>query len=289
MADPDRPLPPHVTTPLLTLVTQQALEEDYRQVAERRTAGAEPPGRDPVRVRMATVGVVVAFGLLVSLAAVQYSRSAASEDAGRATLIARIEQERGTLQIRQDRVADLGRENQRLADQLAELTAARQQAEAELRRLEAVTGYLPVTGEGVRIVVEGNPAGGERQQVTDVDLAWLVDGLFEAGAEAIAINDQRLNALGAIRNAGAAIHVNTRPLTAPYVVRAIGDRDTLQADLVNTTHGAQFFSLADQLGFVVSMQNEDELSLPAAGRRPLRHVSKLGAGGSPPTIEEGSP
>ncbi len=286
MAEAGRPLPSHVTTPLLTRVTEQALEHDYREVAQRRTDGAGSTVSDPVPARLATLGVVVTLGLLVSVAAVQYSRNAAVDDAGRATLIARIEQERETLQARQDRVAELTRENQLLTDQLAELTMARQQREAEVRRLKATSGYLPLTGEGVRIVVEGNPAGGERQQVTDTDLAWLVSGLFQAGAEAIAINDQRLNPLGAIRNSGPAIHVNTRPLTAPYVVRAIGDPDTLLADLVDTTHGAQFFSVAKQLGFGITMHNEEDLSLPAAERRPLRYASELGAGATPPGIEE---
>jgi uncharacterized protein YlxW (UPF0749 family) len=285
MADPQGPLPPHVTTPLLTLVTQQALEEDYRQVAGRRSTAP-----DPVRVRVAAAVVVVAFGLLIGLSAVQNSRNAPAEDAGRATLIDRIELEREALEVRQDTVAELSRENQRLTDQVAEVSEARRKAVAEVRRLEATTGYLPVTGEGVRIVVDDNPTGGERQQVTDSDLALLVDGLFQAGAEAIAINDQRLNPLGSIRNTGVAIHVNTRPLTAPYVVRAIGDTGTLQADLVDTTHGAQFFALADQLGFVLAMDNEEQLSLPAAAQRPLRHVSELGgAGDNPPGIEEGSP
>ena len=291
MADLDRSLPRHVTTPLLTLVTQQALEEDYREVAERRLAGAgsRPDRRpDPVRVRLAAGVAVVAFGLLIGLAAVQSSRNEAVNDASRASLIDRIEVERDTLQAQQDAVAELTRENEQLTDQLAVATEARQQAQAEVRRLEATTGYLPVTGEGVRIVVDDNPTGGERQMVRDTDLAWLVDGLFEAGAEAIAINEQRLNTLGPIRNTGAAIHVNTRPMTAPYVVRAIGDQATLQADLIDTTHGAQFFTVADQLGFVLSMQNEDRLSLPAADQRPLRHVTALGTDGSSPGIEEGS-
>ena len=121
-------------------------------------------------------------------------------------------------------------------------------------------------------MVDDNPIGDPVQLVTDADLAMLVDGLWEAGAEAIAINDQRLNPLGSIRNVGSAIHVNTVPLTPPYVVRAIGDSRTLQADLLNTTHGAQFFSLADQLGFVYSMDDVDELELPAARQRPLSHV-----------------
>lgn len=287
MADPPRTLPPHVTTPLLTLVTHQALEEDYRQVARRRTEAGRAP--QPPRNRWAAVAVVAAFGLLVSVAAVQQSRNEAVDDAGRATLIAQIEEQRARLRAGQDRVADLTRENQKLSDDLADRSSRRQQADTQLRRLEASTGFGPVTGEGVLVTVDGNPEGDESQQVRDADLALLVDGFFEAGAEAIAINDQRLNTLGSIRNTGAAIHVNTRPLTAPYDVRAIGDTRTLQADLLNTTHGSQFFALADQLGFVYTMQNEDQLALPAARRRPLRQVTTKEAGGRPPVIEEGSP
>jgi uncharacterized protein YlxW (UPF0749 family) len=275
-----------VTTPLLTLVTEQAVEEEYRQVAERRAAGGAPP--EQPRSRMAGIAALAAFGILVSIAAVQTSRNEAVEDAGRATLIARIEQERSTLRSRQDQVADLTRENQALSDEVDARTASRQEAEADVRQLQATTGFLAVTGEGVRITVEGNPVGDPSQQVRDSDLALLVDGLFEAGAEAIAINDQRLNNLGSIRNTGAAIHVNTRPLTAPYVVRAIGNRDTLQADLLETTHGSDFFALAGQLGFVVDRQNVDQLTLPGARQRQLRWVRQAGPGEGTPGIEEGS-
>ncbi len=296
MAEP-RPLPSHVTTPLLTLITQQALEEEYGQAARRRVAQAvdrqagRPPGPaeppEPARPhRLAGVAAIAAFGLLVGIAAVQNSRNAAVDDAGRASLIAQIEQQRATLETRQDQLAELDRENQSLTSEVETRTAARQDAEAGLRRLQAGAGFLPVTGEGVRITVEGNPVGDADQQVRDSDLALLVDGLFAAGAEAISINDQRLNNLGAIRNTGAAIHVNTRPLTEPYVVRAIGNEATLQADLLNTTHGAEFFSLAGQLGFEVTRQNVDQLTLPAARQRPLRQVREQTAGAGAGIEEE---
>ena len=266
-----RELPEHVTTPLLTLLTRQALEEDYRVVSERRAAGGD--AAEPPRTRVAAATAIAVLGLLISVAAVQASRDQEVTDAGRATLIARIEAERAALEDRRDRIADLTRDNQVLTETLTDVTAARQQAVTELRRLELSVGYLPATGEGVRIVVDDNPEGGTVQQVTDADLAMLVNGLWEAGAEAIAINDQRLNPLGSIRNVGSAVHVNTVPLSPPYVVRAIGDMDTLQAELLNTSHGAEFFSLADHLGFEYSRQNEEELSLPAARPRRLSHAA----------------
>lgn len=271
MADSGRPLPEHVTTPLLSLITRQALEEDYRSVAERRQRDGSSPEPPPRSRAVAAVAIAV-FGILISVAAVQNSRNEEVEDAGRATLIARIDEARNDLEDRQARIADLTRENLQLNEALAELGTVRAQAISQLRRLQLATGYFPATGEGVRVVVNDNPIGDAVQMVTDADLAMLVDGLWEAGAEAIAINDQRLNPLGSIRNVGSAIHVNTVPLSPPYVVRAIGDMRTLQADLLNTTHGAEFFSLADQLGFEYSMDNVSELELPAARQRPLSHV-----------------
>ena len=41
----------HVTTPLLTLITEQALDEDYQHVAERRAAGRRTPPEPPPQPR----------------------------------------------------------------------------------------------------------------------------------------------------------------------------------------------------------------------------------------------
>jgi len=269
MADRD-PLPEHVTTPLLARITQGALDSDYAELAHRRATGAA--GAEPPRNRLVAAAAIAVFGVLLSVAIVQNTRNEAVENAGRATLISRIEQERSALEDRQAQIADLTRENRQLSAGLVDLGSAAARADAAVVRLGAVSGYARVSGEGVRIVVDDNPIGDDVQLVTDADLAMLADGLWEAGAEAIAINDQRLTPLGAIRNSGKAIHVNTVPLSPPYVVRAIGDTRTLQADLLNTTHGAEFFSLADQLGFVYSVDNVSELDLPAARQRRLSYV-----------------
>jgi hypothetical protein len=101
----DRTLPPHVTTPLLSLVTEQALEEDYRSVAARRARDGAVP--EPPRTRLVAAATVVVFGVLVSVAAVQNSRNAEVDDAGRATLVARITEAKGDLEDRRARIADL--------------------------------------------------------------------------------------------------------------------------------------------------------------------------------------
>ncbi|MBB6625747.1 DUF881 domain-containing protein [Nocardioides sp. KIGAM211] len=273
---PDTPrpeLPARVTLPLLTLITQQSLDEDYLHAAERRASGATPPRTPGLRGRHRTAAVVVAvFGILVTTAAVQTSRNADVDDASRATLLDRIGTKRDTVSRLQDEIVRFRTRNVTLEGQLAQVTRTEQASEARLRRLETATGFGAVTGEGVRIVVDDAPDGDATQTVRDEDLALLVDGLWGAGAEAISINGQRITALTAIRNAGIAINVNTRPLSPPYVVQAIGDTRTLQADFLSTTHGQEFTSLAQQLGFVFERQNEDRLTLPPQRLRPLRSV-----------------
>mgnify|MGYP006206322601 CR=1 FL=1 len=50
----------------------------------------------------------------------------------------------------------------------------------------------------------------------------IANALWSAGAEAVAINGQRLTATSTIRAAGGAILVGFRPVTGPYEVSAIG-------------------------------------------------------------------
>jgi uncharacterized protein YlxW (UPF0749 family) len=280
----DGPLPEHVTTPLLTLITEHSLDDDYREVAERRgTPGADAPKGRPAWVAAA---VVMVFGVLVAIAAVQTSRNADTADAGRATLIARVQGERAVVERQQDEILDLQRANIDLEDRRSEVVADQRETTTRLRRLQVATGYTPVTGPGVRIVVDDAPGGDVTQMVRDEDLALLVDGLWSAGAEAISINDQRLTVLSAIRNVGPAVHVNSRPVNPPYTVQAIGDTLTLQADLLDTTHGQQFFDLADDLGFEYTMENETSLTLPSAPGPRLRHV-EAGTGDGQRREQEG--
>jgi uncharacterized protein YlxW (UPF0749 family) len=270
MPDPAPPsqLPERVTMPLLTLITQQSLDEDYHHVAERRSPQAPRPSHG--RPHRTAAVVIAVFGLLVTIAAVQTSRNASVNDASRVTLVQQITAERDRVSNLQDQIVRLRERNVGLQERLDQMTSTAQTTVARMRRLETNTGFVAVSGPGVRATVDDAPNGDPAQAVRDEDLALLVDGLWSAGAEAIAINGQRLTTLSAIRNSGPAIHVNGRPLAPPYTVLAIGDTRTLQADLLDSTHGSEFYSLARQLQFAFELRNEDSMSLPAAPDRLLR-------------------
>ena len=80
------------------------------------------------------------------------------------------------------------------------------------------TGFSAVEGRGLRVTVDDQPAGDPDGLVRATDLRVLVNGLWQAGAEAIAINGRRLTALSAIVNADIAIQVNKGPLSPPLDV-----------------------------------------------------------------------
>jgi uncharacterized protein YlxW (UPF0749 family) len=279
-------LPERVHLPLLTLITQQSLDEDYLVAAERRAAGApRPPRGRPQRV--ATL-VVAAFGILVSTAFVQTSRNADVEDAGRATLINRLETERDRLAQQQTQVADLRERNLELEEELGRLADSEQEVLVTNRRLEVRTGFLRVSGEGVRVTVVDRPDADAVQLVQDSDLRALVNGLWEAGAEAIAVNGQRLTSRSAIRWSGLAIEVNYKGTASPYVVEAVGDTRTLSARLFDTTSGLRFAGTADRYGFTYDVQNVDQLSLPSGPQQylVLRSASTVMTG---PGVEDQPP
>lgn len=247
-------------TPLLDLVTREAMEPDYEEVARRRQDSVREAGPTPHRGAAVAVGV---FGLLVAIAAVQTAEDADVEAASRDALQARIEVRRDAVSSLQDRIVDLRRQNEALVDQAVQLTTAARNTGDRRDELALSTGFVATRGPGLQITVGDQPDGIPDGLVRSTDLRVLVNGLWQAGAEAIAINGRRITALTGIVNSDIAIQVNKGPLSPPYVVQAIGGPN-LQADLVETDSGLTFLALAEQFGFVVDRENVSSLSLPAA-------------------------
>ncbi len=257
------PLPDRVTMPLLTLVTREAVDEDYVQAARRRATAGDartPAHRTPL---LGAVVVTVLFGLLIALAAVQTARNADVEEASRDALLERIDQRQQEVRTLRERLKALRAQTDSLSSTSARVQRQLAQATVDLRTLQLSTGFVAVQGPGLRVTVSDNPDGDADGRVRATDLRLLVNGLWRAGAEAIAVNGRRLSTISAIVNSNVSVQVNRAPLTPPYVISAIGPSD-LDSRLRATTSGADFQALAEQFGFVVDRHNEPELLLPSA-------------------------
>lgn len=285
--EPAPPLPPQVRMPLLALITQQSMDEDYRQVAERRrtTSGEGADAGAGRRAKSLTVVAVVAFGLILGVAAIQTSRNADVRQAGREVLINRIDDQQKSVASLHRRIAQLTAQNTAAEARDHSLARRTRQATQRAGSLAQRTGFGPVSGPGVRITVDDASGGEEGTEVRDSDLAALVNGLWAAGATAVAVNDERVTALSALRNSGSVIRINDVSLSPPYHVVALGDTRTLLARLARTTSGHAFHDLTSQLGMPVSMVNVDRVQVPAAPADMMK-LSYAETGTKPDTQEE---
>jgi uncharacterized protein YlxW (UPF0749 family) len=248
---------------LLDYLTTHTLDEDYAFVSERKASRPTPKSKR----RIGVVGAVMmaVFAVLVVTAAAQTSRNSVSDERERGELVDQVSQARSQLAADRKQLARLQSTTAALeAQQLSSDTSAQRLLD-NIRLLGIKTGTIAVRGPGVRVVADdAQGADSARNQVLDSDLQKLVNGLWEAGAEAIAVNGQRLTNLSTIRLAGGAITVNARSLRRPYVVTAIGNQDTLPARFAETSSGQAWLDLQREVGLQLKIKPEDSLTLPGA-------------------------
>jgi uncharacterized protein YlxW (UPF0749 family) len=246
---------------LLDYLTTHTLDEDYAFVSEQKKSSATP--RPKRRIGLVGAVVLAVFAALVVTAAAQTSRNSVSAERERRELVDEVSQARNRLQDDRDRLAALRTETDVLEQrQLRNDTSARGLLDT-INLLGVKAGTIAVRGPGVRVVVDNAPgADSARNEVLDTDLQKLVNGLWEAGAEAIAVNGQRLTNLSTIRLAGGAITVNARSLRRPYIVTAIGNQDTLPARFAETSSGQAWLDLQREVGLQLTITPVSSLRLP---------------------------
>jgi uncharacterized protein YlxW (UPF0749 family) len=263
------------TPDFLTELFRNPLDPGYTDAAARKAAGGGPTGAAKRMISGISALTLVALGFLLVVAYQQTVADAPAESSARATLVNQVQSRRTETTQLQDRADQLRSEVATLRER--ELGGA---AVAQLRDLEATTGLAPVRGSGAKITLKDGPTsidpvtGVHRTDalVKDTDLQLASNALWAAGAEAIAVNGQRLTATSTIRQAGEAILVDFRPVTSPYEVLAIGPDE--MADDFREGHAGQFFKqLATRYGIAFDVQQVDDLSLAAAGELKLRFAT----------------
>lgn len=275
-----RPLPERVTMGLLPYINAHAVDEDYAVAAARAASPGERPAATRRRVGRGGAVVIAVFAVLAVTAAVQTSKDSVSEEKDRRDLIKQVEQRRDSVSAQRSTISRLQAENATLEAALLRSTENSTGVLARISLLGTRSGIAAVKGPGVSVVADDAPdASSDRDKVLDSDLQKLVNGLWQAGAEAISINGQRLTALTAIRFAGSAITVNDVSLNRPYRILAIGNPDTLQGRFADTTSGGAWLDLQREVGLRFSMHSQSSLRLPGQVLPSLRYVRDDGSAG----------
>ena len=221
---------------------------------------------------MALVGFVVvasALGIAKSRPAVEQATSALRERVIAAQSAANeaqraYETARAQLKATQDAVRpDIG----------GELVAA-------LDRQTFASAYVGLAGPGLELTLDNSAkptfsGTTDLGQVIDRDLQHAVNGLWRSGAEAISVNGVRLTGRTSIRNAGATILVDYRPITPPYRIIALGNSASLLKRFKSTPEWGELQTLSDRYRIRWGIGAGKRLQVPA-GASTLPNLATAG-------------
>jgi uncharacterized protein YlxW (UPF0749 family) len=185
-------------------------------------------------------------------------------------------------------ILDLRGQIKTVEDQGQGTTAQQRELNASLQQARVAAGLIPLTGTGIvfrladskqPVPANGNPAD---YAVTARDIRTVIAELWLAGAEAIAVNGERVIATTGVLDIGGTILVNSAYLAPPYQVSAIGPTDMLEqlglsqgwVDFIETRRG--------RFGIEVSFAEPASVDVPAfAGSLNLRESRAVASSPAP--------
>ncbi len=136
--------------------------------------------------------------------------------------------------------------------------------------VQIAAGSVAVTGPGLVVTLDDAPATAAREDldpdvlvVHQQDLQAVINALWAGGAEAVAVQDQRIVSTTSVQCVGNVLRLGGRVFSPPYTVSAVGDSTALRAALDDSTAVRAYQSDAQEVGLGWSVRADDRLVLPA--------------------------
>lgn len=136
--------------------------------------------------------------------------------------------------------------------------------EESIKEKNISLGLTEVTGTGIKIVLnDGNAPINYLGNISDLlvhdgDLMRVVNELFNAGAEAIAINGQRIIATSAIECDGNVVKINGTKIGAPFEITAIGYPE----QLAGVSRPGGTIEALESRGLIVTLTKQNSVKIP---------------------------
>jgi uncharacterized protein YlxW (UPF0749 family) len=186
-------------------------------------------------------------------------------------------------------IVDLGGQIQTLEAQGQGTTAIVRELNESLEEARIAAGLIPLSGPGLVLQLadsaQADPDDPTQSEylVTARDIRTVIAELWLAGAEAIAVNTERVTISTGVLDIGHSILVNSAYLAPPYQVSAIGPPDMLGQlglsqgwrDFIQTRQGT--------FGLEISFAEPEVVDIPQfAGGLNLRESRAVDPGDAPP-------
>lgn len=141
--------------------------------------------------------------------------------------------------------------------------------ESELKNINDILGLTELTGQGVIVKLDDSKTASiETVGISDdisaylvhyIDVLKVINELWNAGAEAISVNGQRIVSQTAITCIGNVISVNGEKVGAPFVINAIGNPELLYGGL---TRVESYLKILERDGVITDVKKATNVVVP---------------------------
>lgn len=126
--------------------------------------------------------------------------------------------------------------------------------EDDLNEFNMLLGKTDVEGEGIILTLQDT----DELTITYSNLLEIVNELKLAGAEAISVNEERVILNTDFATVGNFVMINSKRITSPYIIKAIGDQTYLQSAL-NIKGG--LIDKYKSLGYSVKFESKNNIEI----------------------------
>ena len=156
-----------------------------------------------------------------------------------------------------------------MQNELAKGSDASATLNKDLQEKKFLAGLTEAIGPGIQVTLTDShrlapfqPSDGMPPNIIhDADIQAVVNEMRAAGAEAIAINGQRVVATTAIRCVGPVVLINSVPKAPPVVIQAVGDPDAMYGGLKTPDGVVDGISRFDS--GMIKLEKKTLMTLPA--------------------------
>ena len=145
------------------------------------------------------------------------------------------------------------------------------------------SGLVAVSGPGIRITLDDSKRtaqGDENLQnyfIHEQYIRVILNALWNGGAEAVAVNGERVTTNTEVFCGGSFIQINGTRQMPPYIIDAIGDKGNLTAAL--KFYGwDRLGDFQQQYGITRKLEIAQDITIPAGRLRPYRYAQPVKEG-----------
>jgi uncharacterized protein YlxW (UPF0749 family) len=184
-----------------------------------------------------------------------------------------IEQRNAEIAKQEAELADLQQQVQHLTTQTASRDGAVAAAQASGDSGTLSAGLVALAGPGVAITLDDAPtradgtlppnARPDDLVIHQSDVQAVVNALWAAGADGVAVMDQRLVATSAVRCVGNVLLLQGRTYSPPFVITAVANGAAVRGQLAASPEVAILQQAVDAFGLTFTVHDRSSVTVPA--------------------------